>query len=152
MDDKIITIVEAVDELPVDWEGFFNKEVSEEELDFSKEVIKASHKALETIGGNGPQEAVESAVNNIDSIMGKGWTDYIKSILLTFLIDWEASHMEEDEEEIEEIFFPEDLLRIIFVLTKNLYNQNITIENLKFAISYLEENKNATGKDDPSLG
>lgn len=136
MDDEIITVVEAVDP-SIDWEEFYSSKIPDEEFNASKTILDAGNESYEKLDEIESPRALESAVNDIDSVFGQGWTDYIKSVLMTFMIDWQDKHTEEEE---YEIFYPEDLLRIVFLLTKKISDQKTTIENLIFGLEHLKKN------------
>ena len=136
MDDEIITVVDAI-EPSIDWEKFYSSRIPDEEFNASKSILDAGRESYEKLDEIESPRALESAVNDIDPVFGKGWTDYMKSILMTFMIDWQDKHTEEEE---NEIFFPEDLLRIMFLLTKKISDQKTTIENLIFALEHLKKN------------
>ena len=137
MDDQTFTIIEP---MYADWEGFFEEELPEEEVRRTKTILEAAESADDLF----PEilSAIDSAVGeDLDPLLGKGWTVFLKATLVTLLIDYLKNHEDDDLSE-GELFFPEDLLKGVYQLIKILRNQKTTIENLYFAFEHLnKENK-----------
>lgn len=138
MDDEVFTIVEVSDQ-DMNWEEFFKEKISEDEIKRGQEVLGIARGAFKELGDNDVPEAIEIAVNDLDAIIGKGWTDYLKSVLMTLIIDWQNSHAD-DTEDAKDIFYPEDLLKSVYILTRRVRDQQTTIDNLVYALEHLKRN------------
>ena len=138
MDDEVFTIVEVSDQ-DMNWEEFFKEKISEDEIKRGQEVLGIARGAFKELGDNDVPEAIEIAVNDLDAIIGKGWTDYLKSVLMTLIIDWQNSHAV-DTEDTKDIFYPEDLLKSVYILTRRVRDQQTTIDNLVYALEHLKRN------------
>ena len=138
MDDEVFTIVEVSDQ-DMNWEEFFKEKISEDEIKRGQEVLGIARGAFKELGDNDVPGAIEIAVNDLDAIIGKGWTDYLKSVLMTLIIDWQNSHAD-DMEDAKDIFYPEDLLKSVYILTRRVRDQQTTIDNLVYALEHLKKN------------
>lgn len=138
MDDEVFTIVEVSDQ-NMNWEEFFKEKISDNEIKRGQEVLGIARGAFKELGDNEVPQAVEIAVNDLDAIIGEGWTDYLKSVLMTLMIDWQDSHAD-DTEDTKDIFYPEDLLKSVYILTRKVYDQQTTIKNLMYVLEHLKKN------------
>ena len=137
MDDDTITVIEAV-EPSLDWHSFFEEGLSKEELNTGTDVWKAGVEACTEMDLPEDLEIVGNSVYpELDKVMGAGWETFVRSALLCMLLDFQDSHAEDKEEE-SQIFFPEDILRVVYSMGKKLHEQKITIDSLQFALNHLE--------------
>ena len=123
----------------------FLESFSEDERALGEEYWKSVQLLYEELGDSELKSTVSDSVyEGIDSILGSHTEDYIKSLLTDYCYDWLNNHGEEDENDSEnqKIFYPEDLLRLIYTLTKTIVNQNTTIDNLRFGIEHMKTKEN----------
>lgn len=136
MEESTITIIET--EPSPDWEAYYEEGLSKEDISTGEEVWKAGKEACSEMNLPEDLEIVSKSVHPIiENIFGKDWATFMKSTLLCMLIDFQDSHSDESDDE-PQIFFPEDLFRIIYSLGKKIKEQDLTIESLKYALNKSE--------------
>lgn len=91
-------------------------------------------------------ELIEEVIprDKLNAIMGEDFAECAVIILINILSDYVSRYSQEDEngDEIDSEgnhppFFPEDAIRIVAMLADKVIAQDKTIENLEFAINYL---------------
>lgn len=88
--------------------------------------------------------AEQSIPSGLNSTMGEGTEEFIKSALVDQWYDWLFTEpIDEEKADSREHYSPIITTMIINCLIREILNQNTTIESLKFALNkLLEERKN----------
>lgn len=141
-----------------EWPSYLEN-FSEEDRTKGKDAWRAFESIDDSFYKNHIESIVTSSVySSLDEVMGEGTEDYAKAVLADYYLDW-ISFMSEDIEEAkkegedinpleEAIFFPGDMLKLFYHMTKRIVQQQTTIDNLRFALNHLSEEKQKDG--DPS--
>ena len=74
---------------------------------------------------------------NIDSVTGGGFSSYIKALLTEFINSW-LFYQDRSKKDLQ--FFPEDLMRVIYILLTIIKKQDTTLKNI-LEIQNKENNK-----------
>ena len=126
----------------MEWTNYLES-FTQEEKDLGADFWGAIQDYYKSNGLDGLEPIIcDSVYEGVDQVLGKNTESYIKALLTDYCYDWLSNHSDSEEEENEEsdqVFFPEDMLRVIYTLTKTIVQQQTTIGNLQFAINHLKE-------------
>ena len=139
-------IIETLEDTMPDMEWInYLESFDQEEKDLGADFWKTIQDFYKNNGLEGVESTVSDSVyEGVDQILGKNTESYIKALLTDYCYDWLSNHPDPEEGEEEDsgqVFYPEDMLRVIYTLTKTIAQQRITIDNLQFAINHLKDSE-----------